>query len=111
MKTEKEWQFVKNLTKEHKRSKTRWFIGLKIVDELHEWCWLKESMACVKLKSFGTWRWNDGEPNHLETEKCVEMLKNGEYNNIKCSERNDKEDPGYICEKQVSKFMIVPKLC
>ena len=113
METEKEWDFVKNLIKKHKERKTRWFIGLQleIVDELHTWCWLRESIACVSITSTGTWRWNKGEPNNLEKEKCVEMWNNGKYNNIKCSERNHKEDPGYICEKQVSKFMIVPKLC
>ena len=52
-----------------------------------------------------------GEPNSFKTEKCGEMMKNGEYNNIKCQADMYDENPGYIYEKQVSKFMIMPKLC
>ena len=52
-----------------------------------------------------------GEPNSFKTEKCGEMMKNGKYNNIKCQADTYDENPGYICEKQVSKFMIMPKLC
>ena len=39
------------------------------------------------------------------------MMKNGKYNNIKCQAHKYDDNPGYICEKQVSKFMIMPKLC
>ena len=39
------------------------------------------------------------------------MLQNGKYDNIKCQADKYDENPGYICEKQVSKFMIMPKLC
>ena len=46
----------------------------------------------------------------LKKEKCVEMLQYGKYNNIKCQAQNYDNNPGYICEKQVSKFMIMPKL-
>ena len=38
METEKEWHFVKNLTK--KRTKKLWFIGLERVDGSHIWYWL-----------------------------------------------------------------------
>ena len=93
---------VMNLTK--KRKKERWFIGLKIVDGSHAWCWLSGSIAYVNENSSGTWRWNKGEPNHLETEKCVEMWQNGKYNNMMCRGEHYDENPGYICEKQVSKF-------
>ena len=105
METEKEWHFVHNLTK--KQQKTRWFIGLKRVDGSHTWSWLTESIRWVKGTSAGRWRWNDGEPNHFETEHCVEMLENGKYNNIKCEADNYHDNPGYICENQVSKFMIM----
>ena len=109
METEKEWHFVTNLTKN--QTKTRWFIGLKTVNGSHTWSWLNESIAWVNGTSAGTWRWNNGEPNNFETEKCGEMLQYGKYNNIKCQGTNYDGDPGYICEKQVSKFMIMPKLC
>ena len=111
METEKEWHFVKNLTKKIEGGKTRWFIGLKIADVSDTWCWVSESKACVNRTSTGTWRWNTHEPNNFGVENCGEMLKNGKYNNINCQKRNDKEDPGYICEKQVGKFMIFTKLC
>ena len=39
------------------------------------------------------------------------MMKNGKYNNIPCQAHEHDDNPGYICEKQVSKFMIMPKLC
>ena len=110
METEKEWHFVKNLTIK-RREKARWFIGLKTVNGSHTWSWLNESIAWVNGTSAGTWRWNNGEPNNFETEKCGEMLRYGKYNNIKCQGKNYDGDPGYICEKQVSKFMIMPKLC
>ena len=109
METEKEWHFVKNLTKKH--GNKRWFIGLKTVNGSHTWSWLNERIAWVNGTSAGTWRWNNGEPNNFETEKCGEMLQYGKYNNIKCQGKNYDGDPGYICEKQVSKFMIMPKLC
>ena len=109
METEREWHFVMNLTK--KRKKERWFIGLKIVDGSHAWCWLSGSIAYVNESSSGTWRWTKGEPNNFETEKCVEMLQYGKYNNIRCQAQHYDNDPGYNCEKQVSKFMIMPKLC
>ena len=111
METEKEWHFVKNLTLKHKRKKRHWFIGLKRVDGYHTWCWLSESIACVNVTSSERWRWSEGEPNNLEKEKCAEMWQNGKYNNIACQARNYYDDPGYICEKQVSKFMIMPNLC
>ena len=69
------------------------------------------SIAWVNGTSAGTWRWNTGEPNNFGKEKCGEMLQNGKYHNIPCQGRTYHGDPGYICEKQVSKFMIMPKLC
>ena len=48
---------------------------------------------------------------NLKKEKCVEMWKNGKYNNIECKAARYDDNPGYICEKQVSKFMITPNLC
>ena len=109
METEKEWHFVHNLTKH--QTKTRWFIGLKTFDGSHTWSWLNESIAWVNGTSAGTWRWNNGEPNNLDREKCGEMLQNGKYNNIKCQGKDYDGNPGYICEKQVSKFTIMLKLC
>ena len=109
METEKEWQFVKNLTE--KRTKRRWFIGLKTVAGNNSWFWLSKRKAYVKDGLTGTWRWGKDEPNKLEKEKCVEMMRNGKYNNIPCQARGYYDDPGYICEKQFSKFMIMPKLC
>ena len=109
METEQEWHFVKNLIK--KRKKTRWFIGLKRVNGSHTWSWLSESVAWVNDSSTGAWRWRKGEPNNFETEKCGETTKNGKYNNIKCQGDNYDDNPGYICEKQVSKFIIMSKLC
>ena len=109
METESEWYFVKNLIK--KRTKTRWLIGLEIVDGSHTWDWLSGSIAWVKVTSAETWRWNTGEPNNFGKEKFGEMWLNGKYHNIPCQADVYDEDPGYICEKQVSKFMIMPKLC
>ena len=94
-----------------KRTKTRWFIGLEIVDGSHTWGWLSGSIAWVNGTSAETWRWNTGEPNNFGKEKCGEMWLNGKYHNIPCQADVYDEDPGYICEKQVSKFMIMPKLC
>ena len=110
METEKEWHFVKNLTEKIMGKKKRWFIGLEIVDGSHTWCWLSKGIACVNGTSNGTWRWNNGEPNNFKTEKCVEMWNNGRYNNIACQKDHYDDEPGYICEKQVSKFMIMLKL-
>ena len=111
METEKEWHFVKSLTIKHKRKKRHWFIGLKRVDGSHTWCWLSGNTACVNETSPGTWRWNKNEPNNFRTENCGEMLPKGKYNNIPCQATWYFGHPGYICEKQVSKFMIMPKLC
>ena len=109
METEKEWHFVMNLTKEP--NKGRWFIGLKTVDGSHTWSWLNERIAWVNGTSPGPWRWNKGEPNNFDREKCGEMLQSGKYNNIKCQGKDYDGHPGYICEKQVSKFTIMLKLC
>ena len=106
METEKEWHFVLNLTKNRQ---ARWFIGLKRVNGSHKWSWLSERVAWVNDSSTGTWRWKEGEPNNFEKEKCGEMMKNGKYNNIKCQGKRYDDAPGYICEEQVSKFMIIPK--
>ena len=106
METEKEWHFVLNLTKNHQ---ARWFIGLKRVNGSHTWSWLSGRVAWVNDNSTGTWRWKKGEPNYFEKEKCGEMMKNGKYNNIPCQAHTYDDNPGYICEKQVSKFMIIPK--
>ncbi|PFX16637.1 Hepatic lectin [Stylophora pistillata] len=101
METKKEWQFVLNLTEREKNQ--RWFIGLESVNGSHTWCWLNKSIACVNETSPGAWRWNEGEPNnHEKGELCVEMLKNGKYNNIACQKENYDGNPGYICEKQVN---------
>ena len=108
METEKEWHFVKNLTKNHQG---RWFIGLKRVCGSHTWSWLSESVAWDNDSSTGTWRWSDGEPNNFEKENCTEIMKDGKYNNIKCQGDGYDDSPGYICEKQFSKFTIMPKLC
>ena len=35
------------------------------------------------------------------------MWQNGKYNNIKCQAASYHDNPGYICENQVSKFMIM----
>ena len=109
METEEEWHFVKNLIK--KRTKRRWFIGLERVDGSYTWYWLSGSIAWVNGTSAGTWRWSEGEPTNFGKEKCGEMLLNGKYNNIPCQAGIYYGDPGYICEKQVSKFIIMPKLC
>ena len=110
METEKEWHFVRNLTGELKRGKTRWFIGLETVDGSNTWSWLSKSKAYVNNGSTGTWRWSENEPNNFKKEKCGEMLQDGKYNNIACQKESYDGYPGYICEKQVSKFMIMLKL-
>ena len=109
METEKEWLFFKNLTKV--RTKKRWLIGFERVDRSHTWHWLSGSIAWVNGISAGTWRWNKGEPNNLETEKCVEMWQNGKYSNMMCRGEHYDDNPGYICEKKFSKFVIMLKLC
>ena len=111
METEKEWDLVHNLTKKNQRKKVRWFIGLERVNKSYSWSWLSENIAYVNETSNGTWRWNAGEPNNFEKEKCVEMMKTGKYNNIPCQAHTYDDNPGYICEKQVSKFMTMPNLC
>ena len=77
----------------------------------HTWSWLSESVAWVKDSSTGTWLWRKGEPNNFETERCGETTKNGKYNNIRCYGNDYDDDPGYICEKQVGMFMIIPTRC
>ena len=109
METEREWHFVKNLTKKHREN--HWFIGLKRFDGSHKWSWLSKSSAWVNGTSAGTWRWNKGEPNNLEEEKCGEMWPNGKYNNIPCEAKSYFNNPGYVCEEQFCKLMIIPKLC
>ncbi|PFX14517.1 LINE-1 retrotransposable element ORF2 protein [Stylophora pistillata] len=100
METDKEWHFVWNLIKNEK--KTRWVIGLfESANSSNTWYWLSKSKAWVNENSDEKWRWNKGEPNNLNREKCVEMMQNGEYNNIKC-QKPYYDDPGYICEKQVN---------
>ena len=111
METEKEWHFVHNLTKKNQLTKVRWFIGLERVNKSYSWSWLSECIACVNETSTGTWRWNAGEPNNIEREKCGQMWKNGKYNSIPCQAHSYHDNPGYICEKHFSKFMIIPKLC
>lgn len=107
METESEWHFVKKLAEEQDEKRPRWFIGLRRVEEPQTWCWLSKKVACItgtaNGTAKGTWRWNEHEPNHPKTEKCVEMLKNGKYNNIKCQAEIYDDDPGYICEKHFSK--------
>ncbi|XP_022809589.1 uncharacterized protein LOC111346576 [Stylophora pistillata] len=103
METESEWHFVKNLAGEQDEKTPRWFIGLQRVEEPQTWCWLSKKVACIagtaNGTAKGTWRWNEHEPNHPKTEKCVEMLNNGKYNNIQCQAENYDDNPGYICEK------------
>ena len=111
METEKEWHFVHNLTKKNQRKKVRWFIGLERVNKSYSWSWLSENIACANETSNGTWRWSTGEPNNFKTEKCGEMMKNGKYNNIPCQAQDYDDNPGYICEKKVSKFLTMPNLC
>ena len=94
-----------------KRTKELWFIALERVDGSHTWYWLSGSIARINGTSAGTWRWNKGEPNNFGKEKCGEMWQNGKYDNISCKARKYFKDSGYICEKQVSKFIIMPKLC
>ena len=94
-----------------KAKKSPLVLGLERVDGSYAWYWLSGSIAWVNGTSAGTWRWNKGEPNNFGKEKCGEMWKNGKYANIKCQGTYYNDDPGYICEKQVSKFMIMPKLC
>ena len=94
-----------------KAKKSPLVLGLERVDGSYAWYWLSGSIAWVNGTSAGTWRWNKGEPNNFGKEKCGEMLQNGKYHNIPCQGRTYHGDPGYICEKQVSKFMIMPKLC
>ncbi|PFX13722.1 hypothetical protein AWC38_SpisGene22169 [Stylophora pistillata] len=69
METEREWHFVKNLTKERKQRKDRWFIGLKIVNGSHTWKWLSNSTPWVNGTSTRIWRWEGNEPNNLNTEE------------------------------------------
>ena len=107
METEKEWHFDRNLTKN--KRKTRWFIGLfESANSSNTWYWLSKSKAWVNEDSDEKWRWNEGEPNNHNREKCVEMMQNGEYSNIECQKEKYDDNPGYICEKQVSKSMIMP---
>ena len=102
MQTEGEWVYIKNITSNRKQNiahkKTRWFIGLHSL--LHKWCWSDDTKACINLRTNETrhWRWSDGEPNNLDTERCVEMYNDGAYNNINCSEEFG--HTGFICEKK-----------
>ena len=100
METKTEWHFVKNLTTKHKQRKKRWFIGLRNVTGTHRWYWLSTSTAWVNKTSA---RWGKNEPNKLDEEKCVEMLHDGKYNNIPCKAESYDDEPGYICENQISK--------
>lgn len=103
METEEEWKYVKDLAKDKKRR--RWFIGLQNVSESRKWCWLSDNTSCINktLSSPSSWRWNTGEPNNFNTEKCVEMWTDcGKYNNVECEKEKYDDDPGYICENYKS---------
>ena len=97
METEQEWKHVIGMTKNN--SQRRWFIGLRIVSESREWCWLSDNTSCINNSAL---RWSSREPNNFNTEECVEMLKNGEYNNVGCEKDKYDDDPGYICENSES---------
>ena len=49
----------------------------------------------------GKWLWASGEPNNFLTEHCVEMFRDGSYNNLPCSVS---WNVGYICERKVGKL-------
>ena len=103
MRTEGEWVYFKRMTTNREQKgalqKPRWFIGLRYFSQ--KWCWANDTKACINqtTNKTGYWRWSGGEPNHLNTEHCVEMYNGGEYNNINCSERFG--HTGFICEKKV----------
>ncbi|XP_068673405.1 uncharacterized protein [Montipora foliosa] len=99
MESEEEWHFLKSkvndLTFRNKYG-LRWHIGLRMQSD--KWCWTSRNDTCIEAK-VGSQRWNQGEPNYLQKESCVEMLTSGLYNNIPCN-RNDVAI-GYICERKI----------
>ncbi len=102
METEDEWEHVKGIA--NTSSGERWFIGLRNISASRKWCWLSDNTSCINttLSKQSSWRWYKGEPNKLNTEKCVEMFKNGEYNNVGC----ETGLPGYICENHESECTL-----
>ena len=100
MESEEEWNFLKSKVNElANKYGQRWHIGLRKWSD--KWCWTTRNDTCMEVK-VGSPRWESGEPNNLETEGCVEMLKTGLYTNIKCRS-NNKVDIGYICERKIGK--------
>ena len=99
LETNEKWESLKNFvdTSLSTFKKDRWYIGLKNSSHKWCWCWLSNPKVCVndKMKR----RWNNGEPNNLETERCVVMLKGGLYNNIPCNKHH-----GYIGDICETKF-------
>ncbi|KAL9973662.1 hypothetical protein ACROYT_G020144 [Oculina patagonica] len=94
METEEEWKHVKAMARTRQG---RWFIGLRNISTSRKWCWLSDNTSCINatLSKPSSWRWNMHEPNNLNSEKCVEMLNNGDYNNVGCEIRHYY---GFICE-------------
>ncbi|XP_068703991.1 uncharacterized protein [Montipora foliosa] len=99
MESEEEWNFLKSKVKQwsyQNKYGQRWHIGLRKRSD--KWCWTTRKDTCMEVKVAPP-RWSSGEPNNLQKEHCVEMLKDGFYNNIECS-RNG-VDTGYICERKI----------
>ena len=99
MESEEEWNFLKSKVNElANKYGQRWHIGLRKWSD--KWCWTTRNDTCMEVK-VGSPRWESGEPNNLETEDCVEMLKTGLYNNIQCN--TNLNVIGYICERKIGK--------
>ena len=104
MESDDEWEYLKNITK---TMEGRWYIGLK--DSSSKWCWLSNMNDCINqtfsIPRSGKWRWYMHEPNNLRKEHCVEMFRDGSYNNVACNVtyKGRKANGGYICERSVGK--------
>ncbi|XP_068720433.1 uncharacterized protein [Montipora capricornis] len=98
MESQEEWEFLKfkvsDLRFQHHGA--RWYIGLTNVSG--KWCWITSNDSCIEVK-VGSSRWSSGEPNNFNSEGCVEMLKDGLYNNVLCRSNIDAHT-GYICERE-----------
>jgi hypothetical protein len=70
------------------RSRAAW-IGYNDIKRENRWVW-----SGNKNKRSNFRFWARGEPNNLHTEDCVEMFKNGRWNDLACRARRH-----FVCQR------------
>ena len=84
------------------RLKTIWLGGTDINDE-GNFEWNDSNKSLVKN---GYQRWTIGQPDNFDNEDCMEMLKNGYWNDQNC---NLQRGRNALCIKPISHFEWVPE--